>query len=75
MVAGCRLAANHHCPRGHPHVGVRLDLVVLRDHVQAVEQLAFVLVDSLHLQVQRRRGEIRIITVTSRFLQVEEKLI
>ena len=55
VVAGRRLSADHHRTRHERRRRVLLDPVVHGDDVQAVEQLPLVLVDPLHLLVNKRR--------------------
>ena len=48
------LAADEHRARHEAPARVALDAVVLRDHVEHVEQLPLVLVQTLHLEVEQR---------------------
>jgi len=49
------LAADHDGAGGNRVARVLLDAIVQRNDVQNVQQLSFVLVDSLHLNVEHRR--------------------
>lgn len=53
VVAWSGLTANHDSPRGEFGVGIFLNAVIQGDNVEAVQQLAFVLVDSLDLDVKQ----------------------
>lgn len=56
VVARGGLAADHHGARHHRGIRVLLDAIEERDDVEAVEQLALVLVDALDLDVEDRAG-------------------
>ncbi len=53
-VTGRGLAGKHHGARNAVLVGLCLDAVVARDHVENVQQLPLVFVDALHLHVEQR---------------------
>ena len=49
------LSSDHDSPGNERHVGILLESVVESDDVQDVEQLTFVLVNALHLNIEHCR--------------------
>lgn len=53
MITWCSLATNHDRSWHHLNVRIGLDLVVLRDHVETVQKLTLILVNTLHLKLEK----------------------